>query len=184
MCLSGVSLHGLSRMPGPDFVAIQSVVLKRIGAHVFWALPTGCVDCQFIFFWIRCPIICREFSILFRVCFVVPHFAFQGSLFLRISDDGLPIRPFPIETLFYRFGLAYCATRVKSIAGLVRFMESVKRHLFLTSGTALSHTRRRRICLSHDALLLLIGQRPARVDSTDGLRYFSLACKGKPSLPR
>ena len=38
-----------------------------------------------------------------------------------------------------------------------------------------AHTLRGKIRLSHDALLMLIGQRPARVDSTGGLRYFRAA---------
>jgi len=37
----------------------------------------------------------------------------------------------------------------------------------------LAQTLRGKIGLSHDAVLSLIGQRPARVDSTGGLRYFS-----------
>jgi hypothetical protein len=37
----------------------------------------------------------------------------------------------------------------------------------------LAQTLRGKIGLSHEAVLSLIGQRPARVDSTSGLRYFS-----------
>lgn len=37
-----------------------------------------------------------------------------------------------------------------------------------------AQTLRGKIGISHDALQLLIGQRPARVDSASGLRYFSV----------
>ena len=37
-----------------------------------------------------------------------------------------------------------------------------------------AHLLRGKIGLSHDALLMLIGQRPARVDSACGLRYFNV----------
>lgn len=57
---------------------------------------------------------------------------------------------------------------------ILSLVETTKKPAFWVVMENLAQTLRGKIGSSHDALLLLIGQRPARVSARGGLRYFSV----------
>ena len=68
---------------------------------------------------------------------------------------------------------AVAASGARLVASLASWVAPAKYAGFWVVMKKFAQTLRGKIGLSHDAVLSLIGQRPARVDSTGGLRYFS-----------
>jgi len=68
---------------------------------------------------------------------------------------------------------AVAASGARLVASLASWIAPAKYAGIWIVVKKLAQTLRGKIGLSHDAVLSLIGQRPARVDSTGGLRYFS-----------